>query len=83
MFCGTGAETCSTDHGLTEKQSKDCLADPARLWRGLTVATDLQGNRVWSRQDNLGPIEQGYTDDKGNLHYLTAGIYSFGTGVFT
>ena len=45
MACGTGIEGCD---GLPA----DCAADPRITWRSLIVATDLNGDRVWSRQDN-------------------------------
>ena len=30
-----------------------CNFDPRRTWRALTIATDLNGDRVWSRMDSF------------------------------
>ena len=32
----------------------ECLGDPRNTWRALTVATDLEGERVYSRMDSYG-----------------------------
>ena len=55
MSCGTGIEGCSAfgfNYGLFIWL--ECLGDPRKTWRALTVATDLEGERVYSRMDSYG-----------------------------
>ena len=51
LACGTGIEGCTSMYGndLLPK----CKADPRTTWRALTIATDLNGERVWSRMDSF------------------------------
>jgi hypothetical protein len=44
-----------------------CKTDPRATWRGLTIATDLEGNRVWSRVDTDTRGEYGFTDSAGKI----------------
>ena len=53
ISCGTGIENCGEDVP-SDKMAK-CLADPRKAWRSLVLATDMDGERVWSRMDNLPP----------------------------
>ena len=43
MACGTGIEGCGED------SPPGCAKDPRIAWRSLVIATDLEGERVWSR----------------------------------
>jgi len=52
LACGTGIENCAI--GLMQPGLYlECKNDPRKIWRDLTVATDLNGERVWSRMDNF------------------------------
>ena len=50
IACGTGIEGC--DSYLDSATLDKCNGDPRRDWRALTIATDLNGDRVYSRMDN-------------------------------
>jgi hypothetical protein len=57
MSCGTGIENCDNGEaaaggGYNAEVQTECNADPRVSWRALTIATDLDGNRVWSRMDS-------------------------------
>jgi hypothetical protein len=52
MSCGTGIEGCNLLLGPFVWA--ECIGDPRGTWRALTVATDLEGERVYSRMDNYG-----------------------------
>jgi hypothetical protein len=57
MSCGTGIENCDNEEaasggGYSAEVKAECDADPRVSWRALTIATDLDGNRVWSRMDS-------------------------------
>ena len=43
IACGTGIEGCNAD------SPPGCAKDPRITWRSLVIATDLEGDRVWSR----------------------------------
>lgn len=52
MSCGEGIEDCGAEHITsvwTEDLKKTCDSDPRVNWRSLTIAVDLEGNRIWSR----------------------------------
>lgn len=49
LACGTGIEGCSVMLNNMPHLYFECLGDPRKVWRALTVATDLNGDRVWSR----------------------------------
>lgn len=56
--CGTGIENCNnegaaTGGGFNSTTQTECNGDPRVQWRALTIAVDLQGNRLWSRQDSF------------------------------
>lgn len=51
LACGTGIEGCLLT--MPPLLYAECLADPRTTWRALTVATDLNGERVWSRMDSF------------------------------
>ena len=57
LQCGTGIEGCEIEHirdfWAPELQGESCAADPRSQWRSLLIVTDLEGNRIWSRQDNM------------------------------
>ena len=57
MTCGTGIEYCDFlgwPFGVFGIFTwMECLKDPRKIWRSLTVAFDLEGERVWSRMDNF------------------------------
>lgn len=60
MACGTGIENCANEQaasggGFDAATQTECNGDPRVNWRALTIATDLNGNRVWSRQDSYQP----------------------------
>jgi len=48
LACGTGIECEDGANNVPQ-----CSSDPRRDWRGLLVGTDMQGERVWSRMDNM------------------------------
>ena len=52
MSCGTGIEGCNVLLGPFVWA--ECIGDPRRTWRALTVATDLEGERIYSRMDSYG-----------------------------
>lgn len=53
MACGTGIKKCGFIGFYYEPWLLYlCANDPRTTWRGLTIATDLEGNRTWSRMDN-------------------------------
>ena len=47
LACGSGIEGCPSWMKPLYKQ--ECKKDPRIEWRALTVATDLNGERVWHR----------------------------------
>ena len=49
IACGTGIENCD----VPPDKLAACQADPRGVWRSLVIATDMDGERVWSRMDNL------------------------------
>ena len=51
MACGTGVEGCDPTSWSPELNAK-CKVDPRIDWRGLVIKTDLNGEKVWHRQDN-------------------------------
>jgi len=51
ISCGTGIEGCGW--GLDLWTFFKCQFEPRLTWRALTIATDLNGDRVWSRMDNF------------------------------
>jgi len=51
MACGTGIENCDGATFSTELNT-ECKADVRTTWRALTVAVNLNGERVWSRMDS-------------------------------
>lgn len=57
MQCGSGIEGCEIDYIANywdpKIQGAACTADPRDQWRSLTIVTDLEGNRIWHRQDNM------------------------------
>ena len=73
MSCGTGIEGCAAwGWNLGLFIWLECRGDPRGIWRSLTVATDLEGERLYSRMDNYGVgFEQGV--DLGS----SAGEYVF------
>jgi hypothetical protein len=48
LACGTGIECENGSANVSQ-----CTTDYRKNWRALLVATDLSGNRVWSRMDNV------------------------------
>ena len=58
MACGTGIEGCSAFSFQTPWTWLECEFDPRKVWRSLAVATDLKGERVYSRMDNFQDAEQ-------------------------
>lgn len=66
IACGTGIENCGSlfwafKWGLWA----GCGSDPRTLWRALTIGTDLEGQRVWSRQDSFYDPESGAAGSAG------------------
>jgi hypothetical protein len=57
LACGTGVEGCPFVFDLFTYIK--CQFEPRKTWRALTVATDLNGDRVWSRMDNFETSEGG------------------------
>jgi hypothetical protein len=53
LACGTGIEGCGLFMNFMPHLYIECLNDPRKIWRALTVATDFDGNRVWSRMDSF------------------------------
>jgi len=53
LACGTGIETCSVLLNNMPGLYMECLSDPRKIWRALTIATDMNGERVWSRMDSF------------------------------
>ena len=54
MSCGTGIEGCplfNSNFGLGTWL--ECRGDPRTQWRSLAVATDLEGERIYSRMDSF------------------------------
>jgi len=51
LACGTGIEGCDAWAG-TDMFDK-CESDPRVTWRALNIKVDLEGNRVWHRQDSF------------------------------
>ena len=73
MSCGTGIEGCAAwGWNLGLFIWLECQGDPRGTWRALTVATDLEGERVYSRMDSYG-VGIGADPDVGN----SAGEYVF------
>ena len=50
LACGTGIEGCTTN--FNDALLSKCKKDPRTTWRSLAVATDLKGERVYSRMDS-------------------------------
>jgi len=55
MSCGVGIENVKGAEGtpLYEEGLAYSNAMGTASWRALTIATDLEGNRVWSRVDSM------------------------------
>ena len=54
MACGTGIEdNCPVTANFMPQLWTECKFDARNTWRSLTVATDLNGERVWSRMDSF------------------------------
>jgi len=54
IACGTGVEDCgSLFWGFKWGLWFGCDSDPRKAWRALTLGTDLEGERVWSRMDSF------------------------------
>ena len=53
LACGTGIENCDLTNNMGPLLLLECYADPRITWRDLTIATDLNGERVWSRMDSF------------------------------
>jgi len=55
MACGTGVEGCKLSWALVMRLGlwTECRNDKRIDWRALTIATDLNGDRLWHRQDNF------------------------------
>jgi hypothetical protein len=53
LACGTGIEGCNWVFTKSISLYRECVSDPRTNWRALTIATDLDGERVWSRMDNF------------------------------
>ena len=69
LSCGTGIEGCSIFSNFGINIYFECLKDPRRIWRSLTIGIDLSGKRIQSRMDNQ--------QDNGVNH--TAAEYVFKT----
>jgi len=52
MSCGIGIEGCGYWRLYSLELWAECKMDPRKTWRSLTIGTDLDGNRVYSRMDN-------------------------------
>lgn len=99
MSCGTGIKNCdneeaSSGDGFDSDTQTECDADPRITWRALTVAIDLDGNRIWTRQDNY---QSGTKSDHatvasskgeyifpvsgGKLGFISDEVAGFGIGV--
>jgi len=70
LACGTGIEGCSAEMNLDSSTTSECNSDPRRDWRALTVATDLKGERVYSRMDS-------FMGNEGGEVYSSAAEYVF------
>ena len=54
LACGTGIEGCPVfRHNFKPSLLSECRSDPRTTWRSLTVATDLDGEPVYVRQDSF------------------------------
>lgn len=78
IACGTGIENCDNEQaasggGYNAQIQAECQADPRVNWRALTIATDLDGNRVWSRMDSY----QGGTTSSHSTVQASAAEYVF------
>lgn len=68
-----------------------CYNDPRKQWRALTIATDLNGDRVWSRMDSYQTSEGGtvassageyvYPSSNGQIKIVTD--ETMGMGILT
>ena len=52
LACGTGIEGCPLMANYMPHLWLECETDPRGTWRNLNIATDLNGERVWSRMDS-------------------------------
>lgn len=86
LACGTGIEGCSVMLNNMPHLYFECLNDPRKVWRALTVVTDMDGERVWSRMDSWQsedkPVgsasEFVLTQTDGKVTFLTDEAIGFG-----
>lgn len=89
LACGTGVEGCNW--ALDWWTFIQCYYDPRTQWRALTIATDLNGDRVWSRMDSYQTSESGtvassageyvYPSSNGQIKIVTD--ETMGMGILT
>ena len=89
MACGTGIEGCPLTANFMPGLYLDCQLDARTTWRSLTVATDLNGERVWSRMDSYqngeGKVwasasEFVVSDTDGRVTFISDEAMGFGFG---
>ena len=86
MACGTGIETCSKIKlGFHLSTIAECRWDPRNTWRSLTIAIDLEGNRVFSRMDSFqqakvdhSSAEYIFSNQDGGHALITKEAYGMG-----
>ena len=87
LACGTGIEdNCPLTSNFMPGLYFECLNDPRQTWRALTIATDLNGKRVWSRMDSFQSADEpvgsaseyvlSHTD--GSVTFITDEAIGFG-----
>jgi hypothetical protein len=70
ISCGIGIEGC-TNWQFSPSLWAECKTDPRKTWRSLTIATDLDGNRVYSRMDNYqSSTEVGWKSGSTGNEYI-------------
>ena len=101
LSCGTGIENCNNPEALSgggynAEVQAECASDPRVSWRALTIATDLDGNRVWSRMDSYqggtasshGSVQASAAEylfpvSGGSLAFISDEATGFGFGVIS
>lgn len=73
LSCGTGIEGCNGAwiRGLPSLIA-ECYSDPRTVWRSLTIGTDLNGDRTWSRMDSFQSGEGDVTSSAAEYVVNTA-----------
>lgn len=77
--CGQGIEGCREYlTGINSATLNACEKDPRTTWRGAAVATDMNGNMSWYRNDGARAYEFVTRAENGQLTFLSDKPIGFG-----